>query len=144
MILRAFFIVIACSFSYSSISQKHQGTVKENPLKVTKKAIPVQAYETQKAGKDQLAAEDVKEPDITLHEETILHKLQICESKIAHSPNEELSKQYEVLRKEFVNFIKNSNMSELSAPEKTKYMRLMKEEGDIEEYSKAKNSLRGK
>jgi len=144
MILRVFFILIACSFSYSSMSQKYDGTVKESPLKVTKKATPVQTYETQKAGKDQLTVQGVKEVDVTLHEETILHKLQMCESSLAHNPTEDLSKQYEVLRKEFVEFVNNSNLSELSAPEKRKYMSLMKEEGNMEEYSKAKNSLKGK
>lgn len=137
-------ILIALFASSSVIGQKYEGTVKENPLKKTEKAVPVQMYETQKAGKDQVVVVDSEKSDDMVPKETYLHKLQMCESRIAHNSTEELSKKYEVLRKDFVDFVKNSDINELSAPEKTKYMSLMKQEANMEEYARAKNSLRKK
>jgi K+-transporting ATPase A subunit len=144
MFLRAFILFITCSISCSATSQKYQGTVKENPLKVPKKAKFTHTYEVQKATNDEPSTKHSAVSDVILNEETIIFKLQVCESKIAYNPSEDLSKQYAVLRKSFLDFVTNSNMNELSTIEKTKYMSLMKEAGNIEEYTKAKNSLRAK
>jgi len=130
------------AFSIVSFGQEKQQNKKGSTYKYSEKAVTV---ENNKIVEEKAIFEDDEKKSVEKNSESLLHKLKMCESRIGHSKDsntsEELNKEYNELRKDFIAYVQVSGLENLTEPEKSKYMLLMKQEGNVEEYTSAKKSL---
>jgi len=133
---------LAICFSVLSYGQlTNVKTVKEPAKAKAQKVEDPKKIEIETATATYEEVETVKH-STAQNEETLFHKLTMCESKIAHNPTTELNKEFNKLRSDFVSYVKATPLADVTEPEKAKYMSYMKEENNMKEYQRIKDSYK--